>query len=73
MIWGWLTASQIASASAETQKLYVRAAEELNAQFGVLVDDPFQGSEFNALRKPTIISGNSDASDLKSVPHDLHK
>jgi amidase len=59
--------------SAETQKLYERAAEELKAQGAVLVDDPFHGSGFAALRKPTVPSSNFDARGMESLPYDLQK
>ncbi len=59
--------------SAETQKLYARATEELKAQGAILIDDPFRGSGFAALRKPTIPSENFDARGLESVPYDLQK
>ena len=59
--------------SAETQALYARAAAELTAQGVVLVDDPFRGSGFAALRKPTVPSENFDARGMESVPYDLHK
>ncbi len=59
--------------SAETQKLYDRAAEELRAQGAILVEDPFQGSGFADLRQPTTPLPNFDARGMESVPYDLHK
>jgi len=59
--------------STETQKLYDRAVEELKAQGAVLVDDPFRGSGFATLRKPTTLASNFDARGLESMPYDLHK
>lgn len=59
--------------SVEAQALYARAAEELTAQGAILVDDPFAGSGFAALRQPTTPLPNFDARGLESVPYDLHK
>ena len=59
--------------SAETQKLYDRAADELKAQGAILVEDPFNGSGFAALRQPTPPLQNFDARGMESVPYDLHK
>jgi Asp-tRNA(Asn)/Glu-tRNA(Gln) amidotransferase A subunit family amidase len=59
--------------SAETQALYARAADELRAQGAVLVDDPFEGSGFAALRRTVTPESNFDARGLESVPYDLHK
>ncbi len=58
--------------SAEAKTLYDRAVDELRSQGAVLVDDPFQGSGFAALRKPTTPLENFDARGLESVPFDLH-
>ncbi|QHI96802.1 amidase [Xylophilus rhododendri] len=57
--------------SADAQKLYDRAADELRAQGAILVDDPFAGSGFADLREPT--AGNFDARGMESVPYDLQK
>jgi amidase len=59
--------------SAETQALYARAADELKAQGAILIDDPFAGSGFAALRQPTEPLPNFDARGLESVPYDLQK
>ncbi|MDH4391864.1 MAG: amidase [Aquabacterium sp.] len=59
--------------SAEAQALYARAADELRAQGAVLVDDPFLGSGFAALRQTTGQGSNFDARGLESVPYDLQK
>jgi amidase len=59
--------------SAETQALYARAAQELRAQGAILIDDPFEGSGFSALRRTVTALSNFDARGLESVPYDLHK
>lgn len=59
--------------SAEAQALYARAMQELQAQGAILVDDPFLGSGFAALRKITVDGSNFDARGMESVPYDLHK
>jgi len=59
--------------SAETQALYARAAEELQAQGAILIDDPFAGSGFAALRRPVTAESDFDARGMESVPYDLHK
>jgi Asp-tRNA(Asn)/Glu-tRNA(Gln) amidotransferase A subunit family amidase len=59
--------------SAETSRLYHRAADELRALGATLVSDPFKGSGFAALRKQTIPDADFDARGLESVPYDLHK
>ena len=59
--------------SEETISLYDRAKAELEAQGAVLVDDPFHGSGFAALRTPTPPLVESDARGLESVPYDLQK
>jgi len=59
--------------SAEAQQLYRRAAQELQAQGAILVDDPFQGTGFAALRQPTAPLPNFDARGMESVPYDLQK
>jgi Asp-tRNA(Asn)/Glu-tRNA(Gln) amidotransferase A subunit family amidase len=59
--------------SAEAQQLYRRAAQELQAQGAILVDDPFQGTGFAALRQPTTPLPNFDARGMESVPYDLQK
>lgn len=59
--------------SPETQALYARSAEELTAQGAILVEDPFHGSGFAALRQPTTPLPNFDARGMESVPYDLQK
>lgn len=59
--------------SPETEELYERAQKELKALGAVLVDDPFQGTGFAALRQPTAPLPNFDARGMESVPYDLHK
>ncbi|MGJ7490504.1 amidase [Variovorax sp. ZT4R33] len=59
--------------SAEARKLYDRAAEELTAQGAILVEDPFLGTGFAALRQPTTPLPNFDARGMESVPYDLQK
>jgi Asp-tRNA(Asn)/Glu-tRNA(Gln) amidotransferase A subunit family amidase len=58
--------------SAEAQRLYARAADELRALGAVLVDDPFRDSGFAALRQATPQSAGFDARGMESVPYDLH-
>ena len=57
--------------SEETVALYGRAKGELAACGAVLVEDPFAGSGFAALRKPTLPGREFDARGLESVPYDL--
>lgn len=57
----------------ETERLYERARRELTQLGAVLVEDPFHGSGFAALRKPTAPLPNFDARGMESVPYDLHK
>lgn len=59
--------------SEEAQRLYGRAAEELKAQGAELIEDPFAGTDFAALREPTAPLPNFDARGMESVPYDLHK
>ena len=59
--------------SAEARTLYDRAAEELTAQGAVLVEDPFLGTGFAALRQSTPPLKNFDARGMESVPYDLQK
>ena len=54
-------------------RLYARAQGELEQQGAVLVQDPFAGSGFAALRKPTPPLDAFDARGLESVPFDLQK
>lgn len=57
----------------ETALLYERAQDELRALGVELVPDPFNGSGFAALRKPTLPGKDFDARGLESVPYDLHQ
>ncbi len=57
--------------SDEAAALYGRAQGELAACGALLVDDPFAGSGFAALRKPTLPGREFDARGLESVPYDL--
>ena len=59
--------------SEEATTLYARAGEELQARGAILVEDPFHGSGFAELRKPTPPLGEFDARGLESVPYDLHQ
>ena len=54
-------------------RLYARAHGELEQLGAVLVQDPFAGSGFAALRKPTPPLDAFDARGLESVPFDLQK
>ncbi|WP_131117862.1 amidase [Lichenihabitans psoromatis] len=57
--------------SDEAASLYARVQEELRAAGAILVDDPFHGSGFAALRTPTVPGQEFDARGLESVPYDL--
>ncbi len=57
--------------SEEATALYRRALDELEAQGAVLVEDPFAGSGFAALRAPTRAGEEYDARGLESLPYDL--
>jgi aspartyl-tRNA(Asn)/glutamyl-tRNA(Gln) amidotransferase subunit A len=57
--------------SDETRTLYFRVEEELRAQGAVLVEDPFAGSGFAALRTPTEAGFEYDARGLESLPYDI--
>ena len=59
--------------SEEASRLYARAQSELQAQGAVLVEDPFEGSGFAQLRKPTVPLPEYDGRGLESVPYDLQK
>jgi aspartyl-tRNA(Asn)/glutamyl-tRNA(Gln) amidotransferase subunit A len=59
--------------SDETTALYQRVKTELTAQGAVLVDDPFAGSGFADLRKPTEPGGEFDFRGLESIPYDLEQ
>ena len=57
--------------SDETQALYARTRDELAAQGAVLIEDPFAGSGFAALRTPTVPGTEYDGRGVESVPYDL--
>lgn len=59
--------------SDEAAQLYERAKRELEAAGAILVDDPFAGSDFAALREPTLPLPNFDARGLESIPYDVHQ
>ncbi|MFT8420117.1 MAG: amidase [Gluconacetobacter sp.] len=61
------------SLEGETAELYSRALAELAEAGAVLRDDPFAGSGFAALRKPTCPPADYDGRGLESVPHDLDR
>ena len=57
--------------SDEATRLYERAKGELESLGAVLVEDPFRGSGFADLRKPTAPLHEFDGRGLESVPYDL--
>jgi amidase len=59
--------------SDEAATLYGRAKKELEAQGAILLEDPFAGSGFADLRKPTAPLPNFDARGLESLPYDVQK
>ncbi|MDR5741095.1 MULTISPECIES: amidase [unclassified Caballeronia] len=59
--------------SDEAARLYERVKGELVSLGATLIDDPFQGSGFAELRKPTAPLHNFDARGLESIPYDLQK
>ena len=59
--------------SAECERLYARALDQLVGNGAVLVEDPFDGSGFAALRTPTVPGEEYDARGLESLPYDLGK
>ncbi len=59
--------------SEEAAALYARARQELEGRGAVLVEDPFAGSGFAALRKPVSASVAFDGRGLESVAHDMQK
>jgi Asp-tRNA(Asn)/Glu-tRNA(Gln) amidotransferase A subunit family amidase len=61
------------SLSAEAAGLYERVRSELERFGAILVDDPFAGSGFAELRKPTPPLAHFDARGLESIPYDLEK
>jgi len=59
--------------SAEATSLYARARSELEARGAVLVEDPFAGTGFAALRTPTPPLEEFDARGMESIPYDLQQ
>jgi amidase len=59
--------------SQEAAQLYARVKNELRAQGAVLMEDPFAGSGFAQLRRPTFPLAEYDGRGLESVPYDLQK
>ncbi|MFM0415328.1 amidase [Paraburkholderia aromaticivorans] len=59
--------------SDEAAALYERVKDELVGLGAILVDDPFAGSGFAELRKPTPPLAHFDARGLESIPYDLEK
>jgi amidase len=57
--------------SEEATALYERAKQELTAQGAILIDDPFSGSGFAAIRQPTPPLTHFDARGMESIPYDL--
>ena len=55
----------------ETAALYARAQGEIAARGATLVEDPFLGSGFAALRRPVSAEYEFDARGLKSAAHDM--
>lgn len=65
---GWRT-QQL---SEETISLYVRAQSELAKAGAILVENPFAGTGFSALRQLTSPLSELDARGLESVPYDIN-
>lgn len=59
--------------SDEASRLYSRARHELHSLRAVLIEDPFRGSGFAGLRKPTPPLPQYDGRGLESLPYDLQK
>jgi amidase len=59
--------------SDEAARLYERAKHELKSAGAILVEDPFAGSAFAALRRPTPPLANFDARGMESIPYDVHQ
>ncbi len=57
--------------SDEAAALYDRAQAELVEAGAVLVEDPFAGSGFAALRRCTVPGADFDARGLESIPYDI--
>ncbi|KQP60012.1 amidase [Methylobacterium sp. Leaf111] len=58
--------------SPEAGTLYARAQDEIAARGATLVADPFAGTDFAALGRPTPGLNHFDARGMESVPYDLH-
>jgi Asp-tRNA(Asn)/Glu-tRNA(Gln) amidotransferase A subunit family amidase len=59
--------------SEEAAALYERFKRQLVGLGAILVDDPFAGSGFADLRKPTPPLAHFDARGMESIPYDLEK
>jgi Asp-tRNA(Asn)/Glu-tRNA(Gln) amidotransferase A subunit family amidase len=59
--------------SPEATRLYARARSELVTLGARLVEDPFEGSGFSALRRPMPPLFDYDGRGLESLPFDLHQ
>jgi len=59
--------------STEATRLYARALSELGTLGAVIIEDPFAGSGFAALRQPTPPLTEGDERGLDSLPFDLHQ
>jgi amidase len=57
----------------ETMFLYERALGELRNLGACLVEDPFAGSGFRELRKPSIPGAEFDARGMESIAYDMEK
>ncbi|AEI94811.1 amidase [Roseobacter litoralis] len=55
----------------ETTALYERAKSELAEAGAVLIEDPFEGTDFASLRKPTAPTPNFDGRGLESIAYDV--
>jgi len=59
--------------SAESTELYARAKQELTARGAVLVEDPFHGSGFAAIRECAPSLPDYDGRGEESLPYDLQQ
>ena len=59
--------------SEEAARLYGRAQQELAARGAELVPDPFERSDFAAIRRPVSDTVPFDGRGLESVPYDLER
>ncbi len=57
--------------SDETTALYDRAKSELVDAGAVLIEDPFEGTDFATLREPTAPTPNFDGHGLESIAYDV--